>query len=292
MDKALKKENQIFDVHRFMRLVKSYFMLNKSYHLKLSMAVVCSFMFFAVLISIIAVNNLSEIARLEDAGIRVSFDVKPGKMHDVAKTLYSAYYAFISCFVATLAISIFGSLTFHSMSTKQSRISALMAPASMAEKFWMQAIIHTVGGTVVIILGWLIGCLILRVSFGGTWLLEDILDDFAPNAKSLAFHIFALVVLTFYFWNSIYALGSAFWPKLSWLKTWLAITVVQWLVGILMMSSTFLMDFDLDYFGEHIDDESFLRCCILMVALLTVGCWTAAWFRFRNTQIVQRFMMK
>ncbi|MDE5841136.1 MAG: hypothetical protein K2H49_09470, partial [Muribaculaceae bacterium] len=94
------------------------------------------------------------------------------------------------------------------------------------------------------------------------------------------------------FGNSLYALGSSLWPRLSWLKTTIVVMAVQWIVAIFLMMGIFSnFNFE-DFFNFDNGEYVFLWIVICILSILNIGCWLLAWLQFRNTQIIQRFMKK
>lgn len=285
--------NQTFDLTRFGTLLKSDCRLNKSSYLKLGLGIIAAFVFFAVLISFFAHNTISEISSEDyDAIQSINGFPTPEFLVKEQVTKFSGFYAMASVFVASFALTILGSLTFTSLSDKKSRISTLMIPASMTEKYWLRVLIYLFGGTVVIAIGWLIGFLIAHLVFGATTFIDSVFGEVSTEDVPVMRSVIAAFVLWAFVGQAIYVLGSALWPKLSWVKTWLVLTGLQWLFGMLMIAVAF-SGYDFVFkVGMWMKNLDFLTVWICVSSVLIIGLYAAAWFRFRSTQIVQLFMRK
>lgn len=73
--------------------------------------------------------------------------------------------------------------------------------------------------------------------------------------------------------------------------------VIQWAGAIFLM---ILAAIDINWkdvfsFIHYFDNENawILFCCVVAIlAILNIACWIFAWWRYKNTQIIQRFMTK
>lgn len=283
-----KKEiilNNTFSSERFGLLAKSDFLINKGNYIKFIIAVIGVFVAIAVLVSINAISSINE---LTDTSGNFGHEIELKKM------TFSQIYLTISIWVISLGMTVLGSLTFCNLSSKKRRISTFMIPASLFEKFILRILIYIILGSIVLMIGYLLGIGIIELSFGGVheWLktaksLLIVLD--VPNVSGLLTTIGILWAL---FGMSLYVLGSSLWPRLSWVKTWMIITVLQWIFAIIFIVGIFSgFDFE-DFITKTIISKGFLWTVISILSVFTVACWTIAWWRFSNTQIVQRFMKK
>lgn len=283
-----KKEiilNNTFSSERFGLLAKSDFLINKGNYIKFIIAVIGVFVAIAVLVSINAISSINE---LTDTSGNFGHEIELKKM------TFSQIYLTISIWVISLGMTVLGSLTFCNLSSKKRRISTFMIPSSLFEKFILRILIYIILGSIVLMIGYLLGIGIIELSFGGVheWLktaksLLIVLD--VPNVSGLLTTIGILWAL---FGMSLYVLGSSLWPRLSWVKTWMIITVLQWIFAIIFIVGIFSgFDFE-DFITKTIISKGFLWTVISILSVFTVACWTIAWWRFSNTQIVQRFMKK
>lgn len=277
MDAKKTIQGNIFDGRRFMKLVKSEYTVNKGTYLKFIISTIGVFLAIAILACL---------------GI---YDNRP--VYEPAESIsriqaHNIIYLSVSGWLFCLGLTIFGSLTFSSMSSKKGRIATIMQPASMTEKFLLRMIIYLIGGVLMLIAGFMTGVLVCQLVYGGGRLMMENFGFFFSSAD-IPWKLTLAIILTILFGNSLYTLGSALWPRLSWLKTWVAVGCIQWIIGIFLISGIL---------SSHFLGEIIRRMCyspgaiawwsISILILINLGCWALAWWRFRNTQIVQRFMKK
>lgn len=287
MERIEPMDNKSFSSSRFWELVKSDFTLNKSNYLKFLIAAVGCFVALASLLSFNAVANIKNVSEMGVFADHVSGTV------EAIKISYSSMLFFAFLILLSLGLTIMGSLTFSNFSSKRQRISSLMLPASMSEKFTMRALLYFVGGTVVLLLGMFIGILIGQFSFGAGSVILDESGKFF-NGVEYAGYVVAIFTLLAFFQNAVFTLGSALWPKLSWVKTWIVMTIIQWIIGIIVIiiSVSHIDWFSLIQNLDNINPEVLFWCVIIVEVILIAACWICAWLRYRSTQIVQRFMKK
>ncbi|MDE5996609.1 MAG: hypothetical protein K2G77_00190, partial [Muribaculaceae bacterium] len=240
----------------------------------------------ALLISISAIidiNSLKQLSSLSEFSFEDTIRTK--------QQSYGSMFITISIWIFSIGLTILGSLTFHNLSSKKQRISAFMIPASQAEKFILSVLIYLVGGTLILIIGIFIGLGISQIAYGGgTVVYDGFFSFFDFDYSGTLIAAFILMVLL---GNSIYALGSSIWPRLSWIKTWVVLTVIQW-IGTIIMIVLSSADISWRSFFMFWDGHiSLLQWTgLTLLSLLNIACWVFAWLRYSNTQIVQRFMTK
>lgn len=273
-----------FSLERFQSLAKADLIINKGYYIKL---IITALGIFAAIAFFLSINAGISI---HNEPYPVEFPEQTAKITSTQVT-YGSTYVLISLWVFSLALTVLGSLTFSNFSSKRSRIAALMVPASRAEKFTLRLLIYLVGGTLLLGIGFLLGAAICQIAFGA-WIaiFREIKGFFDIEfASFLATYGILMALLG----NSLYALGSSIWPKLSWVKTWAVLTVFQWVVSTIMMI-LFMQDLSwLSFFRSieaHIHTLKWIGIAVL--AVLNITCWILAWWRYKNTQIIQRFMTK
>lgn len=282
----------------FMQLLKSDFALRGGDYLKLALAILGCFLAVDVIVSIFTINRLNSV---ENQLYAHSYIVKGSKIDDSFGYIRAngmQIITFACILIISIGSTVIGSLTFSSMSDKRKRIATLMLPASIPQKFWLRFLIYTVGGTLLMIAGVALSNLIAQLAFGG-WPYGNVWEGitYLYNDEHVGLRIIPILialVMYGYTGNSIYALGSAFWPRLSWLKTWIVLMLFQWVVMIIMIFGAF-SNLDIEGFLKFIigiGGDVWLWVIVVSLALFNVGCWGVAYWRFRNTQIVQRFMKK
>ncbi len=200
---------------------------------------------------------------------------------------------------------ILGSLTFSSMSTKPKRISNLMLPASQSEKFISQCLIYVVGGNMFIILSMFLADTISALIFGMApgWMTSygllrmftDLIHETPYGPQALAMMILGGAVL-FLLCQSIYVLGSAWWPRKSFLKTFVALFAIQVALPIIIPFGLLFNFFP--EIGRIISDLN------ITVGQVMVGGWCGlalaygvlfliywlAWQRYKRLAVVKRFL--
>ncbi|MDE6648653.1 MAG: hypothetical protein K2K45_01860 [Muribaculaceae bacterium] len=286
MDNTYKYGDKSFSLERFEMLAKSDFIINKGTYLKLLLTALGVFVALSVLISINAISDINELKKFTDLT-----DVNSLGMIKARQISYSSMYFGIGLWMMSIGLTVSGSLTFSSLSSKKQRITAFMEPVSLCEKFSLRMLVYLFGGIVALAIGFFIGYAVIQVSFGGGKVMMEGIHDFLSNVDESGY-IVAIFILLGLFGNSLYALGSSLWPRLSWLKTTIVIMAVQWIVAIFLMMGIFSnFNFE-DFFNFDSGEYVFLWIVICILSILNIGCWLLAWLQFRNTQIIQRFMKK
>ncbi len=210
-----------------------------------------------------------------------------------------------ACFAIGIIVQILGSLTFSAMSTKPKRISNLMLPAAQSEKFISQCLIHVVGGNLVLILSVVLADTISALIFSmtpGWYMFFDAMwnKKFAidPNGHQMLCMIFLCILWCFLISQSLFVLGSAFWPRKSFLKTFVALFALEIIMPIII-PIRLVLNFSetIERFFRSLADLSAneiiaLWWCAIAVAyaLLALVYWLA-WRRYKNMAVVKRFMM-
>lgn len=189
------------------------------------------------------------------------------------------------------------------MKNKTSRLSALMVPSTSFEKFFSR---------------WLVSTIVFLVVFLIAFKLADytrvsIYSLIYPDAKGailpvnlgylvgsgkrwfLFNEMYELIfVLSIYcFIQSLFVLGSSVWPKNSFLKTFVTVTIIVLIyvvVGIVVGNMLFngSNNRDCSYiFSSITEQQAFTLASIAFVLFALVNC-TLAYFRFKESEIIQR----
>lgn len=210
----------------------------------------------------------------------------------------------IYIFIAGLACTILGSLTFSSMSTKSKRISNMMLPAKQSEKFVSQCLLYVVGGNIALILSLLLADTLSAIIFGFApgWYyipdaigIADIIRDSDLGINFLLAICFGGLWL-FLFGQSFYILGSTLWPRKSFLKTYIALFALQIILPILMPWG--LIGNGLEGFVNYFDGIHFsslqgwlmVWCVMIFLYALLAGVYFLAWQRYKRLEIVKKFL--
>ena len=203
-------------------------------------------------------------------------------------------------FVCYFFLSIFTSLgasLFHSgYGTPGQRLNGLMDPASTLERFTSRFIICIIGVT---------------VAFGVCWELADwvrvlVMHLFdRPAAPHVGFfeaigvvasktgYITGLIICGVLCSQGCYALGSTIWPKLSFLKTFAAMFVIQFIYG---MAVGYVMGYFMTghitngdvISAPHVSISDFYALLLGSSVAVILFCFITAYFRMREDEIIDR----
>lgn len=243
--------NQTFNIDRFGLLLKRYMVENRKQ----------LFFLFGVMWGVMILASAC-IGHYEiDALILHS-----NPFYDPYQSRSILYLTVGICFACIIA-----SFMFSALRTKQSRIMALMLPASMTEKYWVNFTVYILLFFPVYILGTMVADLAHYVMSGGSPLFCVFSSRFFQNIFASEY----LAILIAY--QAIYALGSALWPKLSFFKTFLALFVAM--IVLIFMPSLFI-----HYLFNPFDNA------MIPLGTISVACYVLAWLRFRHVQVIQKFL--
>ena len=288
METIIQSNNKGFSWTRFQALMKSDFLINKGTYFKLAATVIGFFIALAILISIFAMNDINSFIKYNSSSMNDSIleDMIQSRRYSYSSTLL------VMCFwIVSIALTVFGSLTFSSLSTKKQRISTFMLPASLSEKYFLRMFVYFVGGILTLLIGCLLAVVIAQFTFAGSAFV-DILKDWKYIWDGESFYITMLGCIMVVLGNAIYTLGSSLWPKLSWIKTWLVVMVIQWTGGLFIISGLF-SGINFSHIVKFLDSgEVLFWILVSIMTTIIIVCWGVAWWRFKNTQIIQRFMTK
>lgn len=270
---------------RMWMLTKHYFVENRR-----NIAITCSVIFGILLLISILITKSSytpgDIARLSNHTERNAFVL-------MFLTLSSG-----------LIVQILGSLTFSSMSTKAKRISNLMLPASQSEKFISQCLIYVVGGNLFLIASLLLADTISALIFGmiPAWTqIPDLMDitgfvNEIPYGYQALAMLFLGILVMYLLTQAIYVLGSAWWPRKSYLKTFVALFVFK-IASTIIIPFGLLLNFfpsiarifgDMDISPKQIVALGWCGIALAYAALFFI--YWLAWQRYKRLEVVKRFL--
>lgn len=186
------------------------------------------------------------------------------------------------------------------MKSKTNRIATLMTPATMFEKFFSRWLIYTIGFILMFVIAFKLA----------DWTRVAVYALQYPDIEAIApvslFHLVGnsgvyyspfnsctefLMVLSLYFMSqSFFVLGSAIWPKNAFIKTFvagIAINVVYSIVagafGKMVIPEHFHMN------NMNLSDETMYNMVTAVCAVFTLFNWTLAYFRFKESEIINRW---
>lgn len=200
---------------------------------------------------------------------------------------------FLFLFTAGILSYATSSKMFSDMKTKESRISTLMLPASVFEKF----IVRWIAAVPLMFLLLFASFYVMDLSRVVAYILytEDgmrqehftriiNLFTFIGNNKIQDGALIGGFILASYFFSqSIFLFGAILWPKLSFIKTVAALWVIQIVLGLLL------------YFLDHtitirvqLSERELFTSLICIETVLTLGLYYLTYHRFRNSQVAYK----
>ena len=191
-------------------------------------------------------------------------------------------FGFLSCISASCIM--------EPMKTKAGRISFLMYPASMFEKYLSRWLIYTIGFSVAFLIAyWLADCTkvlvcsltnpdlrpIVRTLSVADWKSFDMSGmEWLKNVSILCFL------------QSLFVLGSSIWPKHALVKT--MATLVIFGIANMLLTMGVVYNTSLDGPIRHnLPDSDWIS--IIICSAIALFCWTIAYFRFKESEIINRW---
>ena len=216
--------------------------------------------------------------------------------------------------VISLLFGIFGMIfaaTFmNPMNSKIKRMSYLINPSSNLEKFMTRWIIVTVGYIISFFIAlWIAD--ILRVGVCSARYPDidvtflDITKLMSSDETGVFFEylfskgLFMTVTAMFFLFQSFFILGSTFWEKSTFVKTFSAgilislsfALICRWTILIFYGSFNEFVDVFVSVIPStniDVNKESAAAITSLVISLFTLINWTLAYFRFRESEIIKR----
>ena len=202
--------------------------------------------------------------------------------------------------------SLSASFTMERMKTKTGRISTLMTPATMFEKFFARWLVFTFGFLVVYLVAYKLAdwtrVLVLMVKYPevntiaqlplGTYLVGGGEDVVANSLTAfLGYRSFMAAMGGYFFLQSCYVLGSSIWPKNAFLKTFaikMLLVVAYTLVGA-MLAGWLIKGGNVDLDLPSYSQETALALVTAFSFALALFNWVLAYFRFKESEIINRW---
>lgn len=204
--------------------------------------------------------------------------------------------AFVCYFFMSIFTSLGASLFHSGYGTPGQRLNELMNPASTLERFASRFIICIGGVTAAYCLCW-------ELADWTRVLVMHLFDR--PAAPHVSFfeafgvvssktgYITGLIIFGMICSQASYALGSTIWPKLSFLKTFAAMFVIQSIYGL-------AVGYAMGYFmaahigsgdvisAPDIHTTTFYTVLLCCSVAMTLFCYITAYFRMREDEIIDR----
>lgn len=217
----------------------------------------------------------------------------------------------LSLLFATFGL-LFAATFMSPMNNKVKRISYLISPASNLEKYLSRWILMTVGYIFAFFIAlWLADALRVGICTARfpeldipfvdlTKLIHSGNNWHTPHEFIFSKWTFALAVSIYFLLQSLFILGSTFWEKATFVKTFTAGALIVCLFVVLYRSVILLCYGDFNHFGNmiesflepvpktHINEERALLLVTAVISLFTLLNWTLSYFRLRESEITKR----
>lgn len=179
------------------------------------------------------------------------------------------------------------------MSSKTSRIYALMLPATSFEKYFVRWFIYTIGYLVVYYLLFLLVDVMRVCVFSVVYPEIDIITFLNPYAEIVALRDDAplgFIVSLYLLLQSIFVLGSSLWPKYAFLKTFTAYTILGMAFSAFFAGLMNLFDRPGNsYIMPELSDDTLFLIATCGVMMVTLFFWWLAYKRFKEMEVVNRW---
>lgn len=189
------------------------------------------------------------------------------------------------------------SFTFSAMKSKVGRLTVLMQPATQFEKFMVRWLAYTLGFVLVYVLAFkLADCTRVLVYASAYPKIEEI--GLMPWSHFQTWEVFqecrdTFVLITFYcFAQSLFVLGSAVWPKNSFVKTCAAIVVIglaYTVAGVMLGKLLFAHRYVTEHGSIFADEDLVKNGALILFSLMALFNWTLAYHRFKESEIINRW---
>lgn len=195
---------------------------------------------------------------------------------------------------------LFTSVSFDKLKTKTSRISVLMNPATPFEKYFSKWFMSTIVYILIFVIAFLLAdytrVLICRLIFPGMEITATNLMHLfkvQPEPQGLFVNKYAAIytLLGYFFTQSFFFLGSAVWPKNSFVKTFAAglgivISYTLFTVGMARLLIDRNVYIPKPSFEPSIETVNMVGMSV--VIFFTLFNWVMAYYRFKETEIINR----
>lgn len=188
------------------------------------------------------------------------------------------------------------SLTMEKMKSKTGRLSVLMTPATSFEKYFSRWVVSTFLFLVVFLIAFRLAdytrVLVYTLSYPD---LEEIAalplshfvgDNTGYYTLCRTTNEFIMVIALYFFTQSCFVLGSSIWPRSAFLKTFVAGIFIVAVYALLIVWM-----FELSDKGNSpswLTNEVAFTLLSIACAVFTLFNWTLAYFRFKESEIINR----
>lgn len=205
-------------------------------------------------------------------------------------------FMILSFFVCAMS-----SMAFRGLTTKQGRTSLLMSPSSSLEKYLVNVLIYVIGTFIVFFacaqLADLTRIAVLKPFDNKQFVVPGPINflnciSFASeDARSTdAAYWMSMAMLIGVIANAaIYFLGSVVWPRLSFLKTFVAFFAVQSALMIVLMVIINLCSEPQvfgKWFSHLLKEGTFFQLSCVISSVLTIVSFALSWYLFKRKDVV------
>ena len=201
--------------------------------------------------------------------------------------------------ILTIIGPIIASMAFSKLTSKTGRINMFTSPSSTLEKYLVNGVVYVLGFIVsFFILAQLAdltriaamhifgfdGCIPSAIKFThlGSKVGMGVGSDIFEGPMAVTYTWIGLLSST-----GIYLLGSVMWPRLSLLKTFAAMMVIQLVIGILGIILTFVSGDALSAAKWLMDHSSGVMPFVLTLAIAqAIISWGLAWYLFKHKDVI------
>lgn len=187
------------------------------------------------------------------------------------------------------------SMAFSNLKTKEERIFSLMMPASEFSKFFLRwlAVVPILFGLLVVAfyVGDIFRILTFIVFTPDYSDYPNYLQIMNPQnilllrGREEGDIVLSLVLATYFFTQAWYLLGAVIWPKLSFIKTFVALWVLQMGVGILCTIIGGIFHLRIQMFISSVNDIWWISGGMIATSLVL---YALTYWRYKRTQVVYK----
>lgn len=276
----MNRKSQIFDLNRFGLVLRRDLALNgRSLLLK-------ALVMFGVIVMMLLF--VAYVIDYHDKGCE--------PIGDVASDEIMVVFIFSALLFCSLGASDF----MGDMSTPGNRLNSLMSPSSQFEKFVSRFIICIIGVTVAFFacfaLADLVRVVVTRIF---VWDAEGLeyLGPFGVMSHMAAEGEHDVMSPKSVFWSILlcnqasFVLGNTIWPKGSFVKTFAAYTVIQFIMAVVaIVSFRIFLGGHLQGYSVDLHPEDYkFGVSVISSAVWILFCLITSYFRMRESEIIQRF---
>ena len=278
MNTTMNTVNQTFDWGRFTAALRKEVIENKR---ALLFTVIC---IYGVLTLMMILGNL--VTGLSPESAIAALD---GKMPQV----------FVGS-IFSMAVCVSASMAFKNLTTKAGRTTMMTSPSSTLEKFLLNILIYIVG---VFVVYFVCAQLADLTRIAALWLFrsEDFIvpgpinfltcySDMNSHYPEWAENRFGWCVFLGLISNAgLYLMGSVIWPRLSFLKTFAAMYVVQFclfLIGLPFFALFGEMGAFAKWMLNFVTSGNFSTTMIIVLCIQIVLYFSLAWYLFKRKDVI------